>query len=101
MLKCRARSGATSADIPAEVSAASDMDWGVAIDAYLVGAARVGKRYAASAYLDRSGLIANGATVATPEVSVVGQRGGFLLLRSLSGQDHYVIAGQYSPGHQP
>jgi hypothetical protein len=81
-----------TASIPAEVLLASEMPWGVLIDAYLIGAARVGDRYAGVAYLDHSGVIVDGSTVATPPVRAIDQKDKFILLQTLSGLDHYVIA---------
>lgn len=78
--------------IPSEVLAAQRIQWNVLIDAYLTQAARVGARYAASVFLDRAGLIEDGTTVATPEVRTVEEKQGFVLVRSLCGNDHYVIA---------
>lgn len=78
--------------IPSDVLTAQRIQWGVFVDAYLTQAARVGARYAASVFLDRAGLIPNGTTIATPEVETVGEKQGFVLLRSLCGSDHYVIA---------
>lgn len=78
--------------IPSEVLEAQQVQWDVLIDAYLTQAARVGTRYAASVFLDRAGLIADGTTIATPEVRTVGERQGFVLLQSSCGNDHYVIA---------
>jgi len=78
--------------IPQEVLNAQQIRWDVLVDAYLTQAARVGARYAARVFLDRAGLIADGTTIATPEVTTVGKKEGFVLLRSLCGSDHYVIA---------
>lgn len=78
--------------IPSEVLEAQQIEWNVLVDAYLTQAARVGTRYAASVFLDRAGLIADGTTVATPEVKLVQERQGFVLLQSLCGNDYYVIA---------
>ena len=78
--------------IPSEVLEAQRIQWDVLIDAYLTQAARVGVRYAASVFLDRAGLIADGTTVATPEVKTVEEKQGFVLLQSVCGNDHYVIA---------
>lgn len=89
------------AALPSEVVVASKIYWGVLIDAYLTSAASVGDRYAAIAYLDRSGSISDGSTVATPPVMTVEQREHFVLLRSLCGQDHYVIASWQSIGEMP
>lgn len=78
--------------IPSEVLEAQQVRWDVLIDAYLTQAAPVGTRYAASVFLDRAGLIADGTTVATPEVRTLEEKQGFVLLQSLCGNDHYVIA---------
>jgi hypothetical protein len=86
------RSVMDPACIPGEVLLASEMPWGVLIDAYLIGAARVGDRYAGVAYLDHSGVVADGSTVATPPVRAIDQKDRFILLQTLSGRDHYVIA---------
>jgi hypothetical protein len=80
-----------------ELEAASQIDWGVFVDAYLTDAARVGERYAACAHRDRSGVICDGMTIVTPPVVVLAEVGTFSLLRSLSGQDHYVIVTRH-PG---
>jgi len=79
------------AAVPSGVLTASSLDWGVTVDAYLIGAARMGDRYAAQAYLDRSGEIRDGMTVVTPEVTQVSRKEGFLMVRSVSQKDHYVI----------
>jgi hypothetical protein len=84
------------AALPSQVSTASSLDWGVTIDAYLIGAARMGDRYAAQAYLDRSGEIRDGMTVVTPEVTQVARKGDFLMVRSVSQKDHYVIVTEQS-----
>ncbi|MBM0210371.1 hypothetical protein JHZ67_14035 [Pseudomonas syringae pv. maculicola] len=83
--------------IPEEVMQASAIDWEVIVDAYLLGAAFVGGCYAARAFLDRSGAINDGMTVVTPRVAVMAERGSFLLVQSLSGQDHYVIVSHHDP----
>lgn len=79
------------AAIPSEVLDAQRIQWGVFVDAYLTNVARIGDRYAASAFLSRSGLVLDGETVATPEVRTINERQGFTLLQSLCGRDHYVI----------
>lgn len=84
--------------IPPAVLAASNEQWGVLIDAYLVDAVRVGNRFAAIAYFDLSGSIDDGATVATPPVRAVERRESFVLLQSLCGSDYYVIAASRSDG---
>jgi len=76
---------------PIEVIRAQAIDWDVTVDAYLANAARVGRRYAALVYADRSGASEDGATIATPELEFVESRLGFQLMRSASGLDHYVI----------
>lgn len=78
-------------ELPTGVVRASAIGWGVTVDGYLVNAARVGDRYAATVYGDLSGTISDGMTVVTPSVRAVEQRGGFTLVRSRSGDDHYVI----------
>jgi aminoglycoside/choline kinase family phosphotransferase len=87
-----------AARIPTEVLLAKEVQWEVLIDAYLTSAAKVGDRYAGVAYLDRSRVIVNGSTVATPLVRAVDERQGFVLLQTLCGRDHYVIATWQSPG---
>ncbi|KPW52717.1 hypothetical protein ALO95_200356 [Pseudomonas syringae pv. antirrhini] len=82
--------------VPSGVLIASSLDWGVTVDAYLIDAARMGGRYAAQAYLDRSGEIRDGMTVVTPEVTQISRKGGFLMVRSLSQKDHYVIVTEQS-----
>lgn len=86
--------------IPSAVLAASNEQWGVLIDAYLVDAAPVGNRFAAVAYLDHSGLIDDGSTIATPPVRAIERRQAFVLLQTLSGGDHYVIAAWRSGGEE-
>jgi len=73
---------------------ASSIEWGITIDAYLINAARVGDRYTALVYGDQSGAISDGMTVVTPPIRAVEQRGGFTLMRSLGGNDHYVIVSE-------
>lgn len=75
------------AEIPAQVAIARLIDWGVSIDAFLVDAARVGTRFAASVYLDRSGASVNGMTIATPPVYPVMavHSSGALYVESQSG----------------
>ncbi|RMR17613.1 hypothetical protein ALP90_102407 [Pseudomonas amygdali pv. ulmi] len=81
--------------VPDKVLKAGAIDWEVVVDAYLVGAVYVGGRFAARAFLDRSGAINDGMTVVTPMVKVMVERDGFLLVQSLSGQDHYVIVSRH------
>lgn len=84
------------AEIPAQVAIARLINWGVSIDAFLVNAAMVGTRFAASVYLDRSGASANGMTIATPPVDQVMTIQGFEMVRSVCGCDHYVIVSRLS-----
>ncbi len=86
--------GSFEQDVPPEVIQAQSIDWGVAVDAYLVNAARVGRSYAALVYDDQSGVSLNGMTVATPPLVLVEARLGFKVMRTLSGQSHYVIASE-------
>ncbi len=81
-------------DVPSEVIQAQRIDWGVTVDAYLANAARVERSYAALVYNDQSGVSLNGMTVATPPLVFVEVRVGFKLMRTLSGQSHYVIASE-------
>lgn len=78
-------------EFPVRVVRATVIEWGVTIDAYLLDAAMVGNRYTGLVYQDLSGVNADGMTVVTPEVRSVRQQGGFTLVRSLGGHDHYVI----------
>ncbi|RMP83684.1 hypothetical protein ALQ15_200135 [Pseudomonas syringae pv. actinidiae] len=92
------RSGAQGHSPPSEVAQAKSQEWGVFVDAYLVDAARVGNRYAATVYCDQSGS-PDGATVATPPVREISKKGGFALLQTIDAQDHYVIASEHvTPG---
>lgn len=88
--------GSDQVEVPPEVEIARAIDWGVPIDAYLTNAARVGTRFAASVYLDRSGVSANGMTVITPPVREVVRIQGLKMLQSISGTDHYVIVTRMS-----
>jgi len=84
--------------LPMRVVWASDIEWGVTVDAYLMDAARVGNRYAALVYRDLSGVSCDGMTVVTPEVRTVSERGGYTLVRSLCGEDHYVVVSELPEG---
>lgn len=86
--------------VPDKVLKAGKIDWEVVVDAYLVGAAYVGGRVTARAFLDRSGAINDGMTVVTPMVKVMVERDGFLLVQSLSGQDHYVIVSRHEQARE-
>ena len=79
--------------LPPEIVLAQAIDWPVHIDAYLSDAAKLGDRYVALVYGDRSGVSENGMTVATPVLECVDVREGFRLMRSAGG-DHYVIASE-------
>lgn len=81
-------------DVPTEVVRAQRQDWGVIVDAYLSQAGRVGQRYAATVFSDLSGVNANGMTIATPPLQLVKERAGFKLMRSVSGNDHFVITSE-------
>ncbi|RRV10831.1 hypothetical protein EGJ27_02950 [Pseudomonas sp. v388] len=84
--------------LPAEVRQAMAYDWGVFVDAYLCNGARVGDRYAATAYFGQPGEIPNGATVATHPLRQVATHGSFRLFQTLDGADHYVLVSQQSVG---
>lgn len=77
--------------LPIEVTRAQRVNWGVFVDAFLMNAAKVGNRFAAEVYGDRSGLIANGTTVATAPVRSIARVDGFQLLQTLNAGDHYVV----------
>lgn len=83
-----------SRDFSARLRAAQAIDWGVMVDGYLVNAAPVGRVFTASLYSDQSLKIADGETIVTPPVTMVGEQQGFALLRSFSGFDHYVVVNQ-------
>ncbi len=85
-------------EIPPAVLRASREDWGVRIDAYLINAAKVGDRFAASVFLDHAGAIENGETVVTPPLRSMSARGEFRLMQSVCGQDHYIIVSEYRAG---
>ncbi|WP_050577307.1 hypothetical protein [Pseudomonas cremoricolorata] len=80
-----------STTVPQAVLDAKAVDWGVAIDAYLCGAGRIGGHYSAHAYFDCSGQIRDGETVLTPPVRPIRRAQGFSLLQSESGGDYYVL----------
>ena len=80
--------------VPTEVVQARNLDWGVIVDAYLVGAARVGDRFAASVFYDLSGVNENAMTVVTPPLQEVERRCGLKLMRSVTGDDYFVIASE-------
>lgn len=85
-------------DLPGEVVQAMLHDWGVLVDAYLVNAARVGTRYAATVFCDQSGALLDGMTVATRPVRQVDVRGGFRLLQTVDGRDYYVLVTEQGAG---
>lgn len=89
-----------SQEIPSAVIRAQAMDWGVTIDAYLYDAARVGQRYAAIVYGDRSGASLDGMTVATPLLELVKAHSGFKLMRTPRGDHHFLIVSELgAEGH--
>jgi len=83
---------------PREVARAMTLDWGVLVDAYLFDAARVGDRFAATVFCDRSGTVPDGVTVATHPVRQIAVRGDFKLLQTLDGADHYVVVTENKAG---
>ncbi|MDZ5602912.1 hypothetical protein SJI00_09010 [Pseudomonas sp. RP23018S] len=83
-------------EIPNVVEKAKGIDWGVLIDAYLMNAAQVGNRFAASVYCDLSGASSDGMTILTPPVRQVAAVGKFEMLQSLCGNDHYVVVTRFS-----
>jgi len=85
-------------DLGGRLKAAQEINWGVIIDGYLSDAAPVGDVYTASIHFDHSRLIQDGETVITPPVEVVRKYGGFTLLKSCCGRDHYVIVSVYVGG---
>ncbi|BCS44469.1 hypothetical protein A988_14783 [Pseudomonas syringae BRIP39023] len=89
---------AMPADVPVEVRQAMEYDWEVFVDAFLVNGARVGDRYAATAYFGQQGKIPDGMTVATHSVRHVTTKGTFKLLQTLDGADHYVLVSEHSVG---
>ncbi len=74
-----------------KLAVAQAHDWGALIDAYLIDAAAVGDRFAAYVYADRSGQLDDGMTVVTPAVERIAQFDGMVLLRTISGNDNYVL----------
>ena len=80
--------------MPPEVMRAQAVEWGVLVDAYLVQGARVGNRFAAVAYADHSGNIADGMTIATGPVQLIRSIAGFKLLQTLDQADHYVLVSE-------
>ncbi|MBD8666350.1 hypothetical protein OQ519_00320 [Pseudomonas lurida] len=80
-----------SQEIPSAVIQAQAIDWGVTIDAYLYDAARVGQRYAAIVYGDKSRASLDGMTVATPPLEIVKAQWGFKLMRTPGGDQHFLI----------
>lgn len=84
--------------LPSEVVQAMRHDWGVLIDAYLVNAARIGDRFAAIVFCDRSGMVSDGTTVATQPLHQIATRGAFKLLQTLNRADHYVVVTEHEEG---
>jgi hypothetical protein len=81
--------------LPSEVVQAMNLDWGVLVDAYLFNAARVGDRFAATVFYDRSGVVPDGVTVATHPVRQIAVRGAFKLVQTLDGADHYIVVTEH------
>lgn len=88
--RCSVRQGVPTG-VPQAVLDAKSLDWGVAVDAYLFEAGRIGGHYSAHAYFDCSGQIGDGETVLTPPVRTIRRARGFTLLQSESGGDYYVL----------
>ncbi|TVT84285.1 hypothetical protein QU606_19375 [Pseudomonas sp. OVF7] len=86
--------------LPPLVVQAAGIDWGVTVDAYLMNAARVGDRITAMVYCDLSGVGSDGMTVVTPKLRMVKQEGGYTLVQSMTGLDHYVIVSELSERSQ-
>lgn len=84
--------------MPCEVVQAMSRDWGVLVDAYLFNAARVGDRFAATVFCDRSGMVPDGGTVATNPVRLIAVRGVFKLFQTLDRADHYVLVTEHDDG---
>ena len=95
--KCTA-SVVQGSSLPDEVVQAMSLDWGVIVDAYLLDGARVGDRYAAIAFGDCSGVVPDGATIATVPVRCVAFEGPFKLLQTFNGNDHYVLVTESDAG---
>lgn len=87
-----------TSDLPKEVIQAMAHDWGVLVDAYLVNAARIGNRYAATVFCDQSGTLLDGMTVATRSVRQIAARGSHILLQTVDGKDHYVVVTEQRVG---
>lgn len=87
--------------LPGEVVQAMSHDWGVLVDAYLVNAARVGDRFAATVFCDQSGMVSDGMTVATQPVRQIAIRGAFKLLQTFDRVDHYVLVTEHDEGAAP
>ncbi|WP_236166807.1 hypothetical protein [Pseudomonas fulva] len=77
--------------VAAKLAVAQAHDWGALVDAYLVDAAEVGDRFVAYVYGDRSEKLVDGMTIVTPPSEVIAEVEGMALLRSVSGNDHYVM----------
>jgi hypothetical protein len=84
--------------LPNAVVQAMNLDWGVLIDACLFNAARVGNRFAATVFCDRSGVVPDGVTVATKPVRLIAIRGTFKLFQTLDGADHYIVVTENDAG---
>lgn len=77
--------------VSAKLVVAQAHDWGALVDAYLVDAAEVGDRFVAYVYGDLSGGLADGMTIVTPPSEIIAELKGMALLRTVSGNDHYVM----------
>ncbi|MFK3774320.1 hypothetical protein [Pseudomonas sp. NPDC089406] len=77
--------------VSAKLAIAQAHDWGALVDAYLVDAAEVGDRFVAYVYGDLSGQLVDGMTIVTPPSEVIAEVEGMALLRTVSGNDHYVM----------
>lgn len=82
-------------DVPEAVLQASRIEWGLLVDAFLFNAASFEDRFVATVFYDYSGAIRNGETVITPPLRSLEERQGFVLARSTSGKDHYVIVSRH------
>jgi hypothetical protein len=86
---------------PRELLEAMSLNWGVYVDAYLMDAAKVGDRFAATAFGDQSGVVPDGVTVATQPLRHVATQGSFKLLQTVDGGDYYVLVTEYAAGMRP
>ncbi|WAH60642.1 hypothetical protein LZ023_14485 [Pseudomonas silvicola] len=87
----RTQTSRVMAPIPEAVVRARELNWGVFVDAFIDGAARVGDRFTGHVYFDGSGASNDGMVVVTPPVDIVKSLDGFKLLRSQGAEDYYVL----------